>query len=71
MGVPTMGQAKTFAGLDGHAAKVVAVTVDAESGELGVQRLADSTERVVEFCAGLPAPARWLSRRPDRLRAGA
>jgi transposase len=58
MGVPTMGQAKTFAGLDVHAAKVVAAIVEVESGELRTQRLAGSTERVVEFCAGLPAPAR-------------
>jgi transposase len=58
MGVPTMGQAKTFAGLDVHAAKVVAAIVDAESGELRTQRLSGSTERVVEFCAALEAPAR-------------
>jgi hypothetical protein len=58
MGVPTMGQARTFVGLDVHAAKVVAAVVDAGSGELAVQRLAGSTERVVEFCAALPAPAK-------------
>jgi transposase len=58
MGVPTMGQAKTFAGLDVHAAKVVAVVVDMESGELRSQRLAASTEEVVDFCAGLPRPTR-------------
>jgi transposase len=53
-----MGQARTFVGLDVHAAKVVAAVVDAGSGELAVQRLAGSTERVVEFCAALPAPAK-------------
>jgi transposase len=58
MGVPTMGQAKTFAGLDVHAARVVAAVVDAESGELRLQRLPGSTRRAVEFCAALPAPAR-------------
>jgi transposase len=58
MGVPTMGQAKTFAGLDVHAAKVVAAIVDAESGELCTQRLSGRAQSVVEFCAALPRPAR-------------
>jgi transposase len=58
MGVPTVGQAKTFAGLDVHAATVVAAVVDVDSGELSLRRLPGSTSRVVEFCAGLPAPAR-------------
>jgi transposase len=58
MGVPTMGQARTFAGLDVHAAKVVAAVVDAGSGELRTRRLAGSTERVVEFCVALPAPVK-------------
>jgi transposase len=58
MGVPTMGQAKTFAGLDVHAAKVVAAVVDVESGELRTRRLSGSTGKVVEFCAALPRPAR-------------
>ena len=53
-----MGQAKTFAGLDVHAAKVVAAIVDAESGELRTQRLPGSTEKVVELCSALPSPAR-------------
>lgn len=55
-----MGQAKTFAGLDVHAAKVVACVVDAESGELRAQRLPGSTEGVVDFCAALPRPA-WVT----------
>lgn len=53
-----MGQAKTFAGLDVHAAKVVAAIVDAESGELCTQRLSGRAQSVVEFCAALPRPAR-------------
>ena len=51
-----MGQVKTWAGLDVHAAKVVAAIADAESGELRVQRLPGQTRRIVEFCAGLAAP---------------
>lgn len=51
-----MGQVKTWAGLDVHAAKVLAAIVDADSGELRVQRLPGSTGKVVEFCAELTAP---------------
>jgi hypothetical protein len=40
-----MGQVRTWAGLDVHAAKVLAAVVDADSGELGVQRLPGSTGR--------------------------
>ena len=58
MGVPTVMQAKTWVGLDVHAAKVVAAIVDVESGELRVQRLPGQTRKVVEFCAGLPGPVR-------------
>ena len=53
-----MPQAKTWVGLDVHAAKVVAAIVDAESGELRVQRLAGVTGDVALFCAGLPGPVR-------------
>lgn len=53
-----MAQVRSWAGLDVHAAKVVAVTVDRESGELTSRRLAGRTSEVVEFCAGLPGPAR-------------
>jgi transposase len=56
MGVPTMGQAKTFAGLDVHAAKVVAAIVDRDSGELRMQRLPGQTRRVVGFLSELEAP---------------
>jgi transposase len=42
--------------LDVHAAKVVAAVVDGGSGELSFERLPGATERVVEFCCGLPSP---------------
>jgi transposase len=44
--------------LDVHAAKVLAVTVDGESGELCSRRLSGRTSEVVEFCSGLPGPTR-------------
>jgi transposase len=53
-----MAQVRTWVGLDVHAAKVVAAIADSQSGELAVQRMGGSTERVAEFCAGLPAPVR-------------
>jgi len=53
-----MAQVRTWVGLDVHAAKVVAAIADSRSGELAVQRMGGSTERVAEFCAGLPAPVR-------------
>src|SRR5918996_5379167 len=53
-----MAKVRSWAGLDVHAARVVAVVVDGESGELSAHRLAGETGAVVAFCAGLPAPAR-------------
>jgi transposase len=53
-----MAKVRTWAGLDVHAAKVVAVTVDGESGELRASRLSGRTERVVAFCAELEGPVR-------------
>jgi len=53
-----MAQVRSFVGLDVHAAKVVAVTADRESGELRSRRLPGRTGEVVEFCAGLPGPVR-------------
>ncbi|MGI8802275.1 MAG: hypothetical protein ACR2KV_08900 [Solirubrobacteraceae bacterium] len=41
-----------------HAAKVVAVTVDGETGELRSQRLSGKTREIVAFCAGLSGPTR-------------
>jgi transposase len=53
-----MAQVRSWAGLDVHARKVVAVTVDGETGELVARGLAGETGAVVEFCAGLPGPTR-------------
>ena len=50
-----MAKIRSWAGLDVHAAKVLAATVDSESGELSVRRLPGDTAQVVAFCAGLPA----------------
>ena len=53
-----MAKVRTWVGLDVHAAKVVAATVDAESGELRFARLGGETATVVRFCARLPGPVR-------------
>src|SRR5215216_6750955 len=53
-----MAQVRSWAGLDVHARKVIAVTVDGESGELRTHRLSGKTGEVVEFCASLPGPTR-------------
>jgi len=58
MGVPTVGQVRSWAGVDVHAAKVVAAVVDAESGELSIRRLGGSTQEVAAFCGALPGPSR-------------
>src|SRR6185312_13906286 len=58
MEVPTMAKVRSWVGLDVHAAKVVAVCVDAESGEMTVRRLPGQTARIVEFVAGLPGRVR-------------
>jgi transposase len=55
---PTASKVRTWVGLDVHAATVVACVVDAESGEMTVQRLPGATNEVVAFCVGLPAPTR-------------
>ncbi len=69
-----MAQVRSWAGLDVHAAKVVAVTVDGESGEMRSRRLSGKTREVVAFCAGLPGPTRvayeaveWPGFRGDRV----
>lgn len=56
--VPTMAQVRCWAGLDVHAARVIAATVDVRSGELQMRRLPGATRAVTEFCAGLPGPVR-------------
>ena len=53
-----MAQVRSWAGLDVHAARVLAATMDSESGELVVRRLPGATIDVVQFCAGLPGPVR-------------
>jgi transposase len=58
MGVVDMTKVRGWAGLDVHAAEVLAVTVDRESGEMCSRRLSGKTSEVVEFCAGLPGPTR-------------
>ena len=53
-----MAQARTVIGLDVHAAKIVAATLDTESGELMSFSLGGSAAEAAKFCAALPAPAR-------------
>jgi transposase len=53
-----MAQVRSWAGLDVHARSVLAVTMDAESGEIRTCRLPGETVKVVEFVAGLPGPTR-------------
>jgi transposase len=53
-----MAQVRSWAGLDVHAAKVLAATMDSRSGELVVRRLPGATGEVVRFCSGLPGPVR-------------
>jgi transposase len=53
-----MAKVRSWAGLDVHARSVLAVTLDAESGELRSARLPGETVKVVEFLAKLPGPTR-------------
>lgn len=53
-----MAQVRSWAGLDVHAAKVVAATIDSASGELRFARLSGQTSETAAFCAGLPRPTR-------------
>ena len=53
-----MAKVRSWAGLDVHAAKVLACVVDAESGEMTIHRLPGDMAAVVAFCAGLPGAAR-------------
>jgi transposase len=53
-----MTKVRTWAGLDVHAAKVIACVVDAQSGEMTVQRLPGATSGLVAFCAALAGPTR-------------
>lgn len=58
MGVPTVGQAKTFVALDVHVSGTVAAIIDRDSGELRRQRLSGRASGVAEFVAGLESPVR-------------
>src|SRR5919204_5791169 len=53
-----MVKVRSWAGLDVNARSVLAVTLDAESGELRSRGLPGEAGRVVEFLAGLPGPTR-------------
>jgi transposase len=53
-----VAQARTVIGLDVHASKIVAATLDTESGELGSFRLGGCPVEAAKFCAALPAPVR-------------
>ena len=53
-----MAKVRSWAGLDVHARSVLAVTLDAQSGELCSQRLPGETAKVVEFLERLPGPTR-------------
>jgi hypothetical protein len=67
-----MVKVRSWAGLDVHARSVLAVTLDAESGELRSARLPGEAAKVVEFLVRLPGPTRDRGRgRSDGVRAGA
>jgi transposase len=53
-----MAQARTLVGLDVHATKIVAATLDAQTGELRSFRLPGCPVEAAKFCSGLPAPVR-------------
>jgi transposase len=53
-----MAQVRTWAAFDVHVSGVLAATLERDSGELRVQRLAGGSDAVVEFVDGLPGPVR-------------
>jgi transposase len=53
-----MAQVRSWVGLDVHRASVVVATMDRDTGELGVRRLAGETSAVVAFCVSLPGLTR-------------
>ncbi len=53
-----MTKARSLVGLDVHATKIVAVVLDAETGEVQTFTMAGDTDRAAGFCAGLPRPVR-------------
>jgi hypothetical protein len=53
-GATTMAKVRSWAGLDVHARSVLAVTLDAESGELRWARLPGESAKVVDLVGKLP-----------------
>jgi transposase len=53
-----MAKAKTLVGLDVHATKIVAVVLDAETGQLKTFGMSGDTDGAAGFCAGLARPVR-------------
>lgn len=53
-----MAQTRTVIGLDVHATKIVAASLDTQTGELKSFRLGGCAVEAAKFCAALPAPVR-------------
>jgi transposase len=53
-----MAKARSLVGLDVHAAKIVAVVLDGDTGELEVFVMSGESANAAAFCAGLPRPVR-------------
>jgi transposase len=53
-----MAKARSLVGLDVHAIKIVAVVLDAETGELQCFRMTADIDTAAGFCAGLPGLVR-------------
>jgi transposase len=53
-----MTKARSLVGLDVHAAKIVAVVLDAETGQLQTFAMSGESAGAAGFCAGLPRPVR-------------
>ena len=53
-----MAKAKSLVGLDVHATKIVAVVLDAETGQLQTFSMDGDAAGAAGFCAGLPRPVR-------------
>lgn len=62
-----MAKARTLVGLDVHATKVVAATLDAETGEVQWFGLGGDIGEAAGLCAGLPAGACGLRGGSDRV----
>src|SRR5450432_3707817 len=53
-----MAKARSLVGLDVHATKIVAVVLDAETGQLQTFAMSGENTKAAAFCAGLPGPVR-------------